>query len=65
MRELDLVLEAYLDRHADTMSVDEADVFERFLDSTDMDLYYWVTGRSLPQDPQFAAIVSALHQPPV
>ena len=60
MRELDLILESYLEQHTDDMSDSELRVFERFLDSSDMDLYEWVTGRAQPGDTAFAAIVAQL-----
>lgn len=60
MRELDLLLERYVDQHGADMSADALTVFERFLSSTDMDLYDWVTRRERPQDPAFAVIVDAL-----
>ena len=60
MRELDLILESYLEQHTHDMSDSELRVFERFLDSSDMDLYEWVTGRSRPADTAFAAIVAQL-----
>jgi antitoxin CptB len=60
MRELDLLLESYLERHATTMTRLELQVFERFLDATDMDLYDWVTGRASPSTQEFGAIVAEL-----
>ena len=57
MRELDVVLETYLD--CDTNFPDESSltIFESFLESTDMDLYEWLTKRSRPSDNDFATIV--------
>ena len=57
MRELDVVLETYLD--CDTNFPDERSltIFESFLESTDMDLYEWLTKRSRPSDSEFATIV--------
>jgi len=57
MRELDLILARYLDDYAQTMDLGE---FERFLDSTDMELYDWVTGRATPTDKSFDEIVTRL-----
>jgi succinate dehydrogenase flavin-adding protein (antitoxin of CptAB toxin-antitoxin module) len=57
MRELDVVLETYLacDYHfPDARSVT---IFENFLESTDMDLYEWLTKRSRPSNSEFATIV--------
>ena len=61
MRELDLVLVGYLDRHGKSMSADDLDLFERFLEATDMQLYTWVTGRETPDDPTFAGLIDTLR----
>ena len=57
MRELDVVLEAYLG--CDNHFPDESSliIFESFLESTDTDLYEWLTKRSRPSDNNFATIV--------
>ena len=57
MRELDVVLEKYLE--CDNYFPDEGSltIFENFLESTDMDLYEWLTKRSRPSDSDFATIV--------
>lgn len=63
MRELDVLLEPWFDRHAATMDAAELDVLERFLDSSDMDLYAWMTGRSRPDEAAFAALVDHIRAP--
>lgn len=57
MRELDVMLEKYLncdDYFPDTSSIK---IFEKFLEASDMDLYDWVTRRSRPSNAEFAQIV--------
>ena len=57
MRELDVMLVNFLERE-DTISSDESiNTFQLFLDSSDMDLYSWLTRRSIPQDIRFKKIV--------
>lgn len=63
MRELDLVLERFLAARGASMSDDDLETFSRFLDSSDMDLYLWVTGRDQPASPEFQAIVQQLGDP--
>lgn len=63
MRELDVLLEAHLDRANHTMTAEQACVFERFLDANDMDLYAWLTRRSEPRDAEFATLVDAILDP--
>ena len=60
MRELDVLLEAHLDRQSPTMTTEELRVLERFLDASDMDLYAWLTRRSVPANVEFAALLDAI-----
>ena len=60
MRELDVLLEAHLDRQSPTMTTEEVRVLEHFLDASDMDLYAWLTRRSVPANIEFAALVDAI-----
>ncbi|MBT7562746.1 MAG: hypothetical protein HN616_10150 [Proteobacteria bacterium] len=60
MRELDVMLVNFLERE-DTISSDESiNTFQLFLDSSDMDLYSWLTRRSIPQDIRFKKIVEKM-----
>jgi succinate dehydrogenase flavin-adding protein (antitoxin of CptAB toxin-antitoxin module) len=65
MRELDVVLETYLacdDHFPDESSIT---IFEKFLESTDMELYEWLTKRSRPSNSEFVTIIDralAIHQ---
>ncbi|MCZ6665966.1 MAG: succinate dehydrogenase assembly factor 2 [Gammaproteobacteria bacterium] len=60
MRELDVLLEPYFTRRNATMTPADLQLFERFLDSSDMDLHAWLTRRSTPVDAKFAALVNAI-----
>jgi antitoxin CptB len=57
MRELDVMLERYLDCHDNFEEKNSMEAFERFLESSDMDIYEWVTKRSKPSNLEFATIV--------
>jgi antitoxin CptB len=57
MRELDVVLETYLECDNNFPDESSLTIFESFLESTDMDLYEWLTKRSRPSDSEFATIV--------
>src|SRR5690606_39376964 len=46
MREMDLILGQYADRHLVGMSEPELDEFEQILEVLDRDLLKWVTGES-------------------
>ena len=60
MKELDQVLVAWLDRHGDSLDEGELELFGRFLETNDMELYAWVTGRSRPDDAAFAGLLDAV-----
>lgn len=60
MRELDLLLETYLDHNHASMDDTELATFSAFLDSTDMELYDWVTGRARPAQAEFAELVQRI-----
>lgn len=64
MRELDVLLERWLDRewlHAD--SIDRS-AFERLLDVEDDRLWAWVTGRMRPDDPELVRILEQVAPTP-
>ena len=60
LRELDLLLETWLTHHADDADDSALLEFADFLESTDMELYDWVTGRAKPQHSGFARMVDEL-----
>ncbi len=48
IREMDLILSTYADRHLAAMDDAELMAFDTLLDENDQDLYGWVTGRVNP-----------------
>lgn len=63
MRELDVLLERWLDvRWPDATSA-ERHAFDRLLDSEDDLLWEWCTGRSRPADRQLEAILEQVLAP--
>lgn len=55
-----MLLEPWVAQHAGGLDDAELSSFERFLDSSDMDLYAWFTGRGLPDDGVLAAWVERI-----
>ena len=45
MKENDILLGGFAERHIDSLGDDEMDLFEALLAETDNDLYNWFTGR--------------------
>ena len=51
MREMDLILGAFADRHLAGLSEDEIAEFEKLLDESDRDVYSWISGElPIPDD---------------
>jgi antitoxin CptB len=63
LRELDVLLEPWFERHGAALSDTAMADFERFLDSNDMDIQDWLTGRSQPADPAFGDLIASLRSP--
>ena len=63
MRELDRLLERWLDRRWPEASRDERESFERLLACEDDRLWGWMTGRSRPDDAGLASIVDQVVDP--
>jgi antitoxin CptB len=57
MRELDVLLERWLDEHWCAAGAEDRVSFERLLDCEDDRLWAWMTGRETPSDEALAAIV--------
>lgn len=61
MRELDAVLRAYLESSYETLDAADKLRFARLLDLPDPELYAYVVGRSVPDDPDTARIVRGIR----
>ncbi len=57
MKELDLLLAGWLDRHQDSAGEPELAAFARLLEQQDPLLMAWFAGRGSPEDPGEAAII--------
>ncbi|MCP5145403.1 MAG: succinate dehydrogenase assembly factor 2 [Gammaproteobacteria bacterium] len=51
MRELDVVLEAWVASRYDASTIDQRACFDKLLDEADPTLYAWFTERAQPDDP--------------
>lgn len=63
MRELDTLLERWLAERWPRADASDRRTFERLLDCEDDQLWNWCMGRSTPDDPDLAAIVSQVVEP--
>jgi antitoxin CptB len=66
MRELDAVLQQFLEREGGTLGTLDIERFGAVLDLPDPDLYAYIVGRREPADPAVAALIArirATHRP--
>lgn len=63
MRELDVVLERYLQHHYEQAPLAERAAFERLLELQDPELFGFLLRRERPQDPELAHVLDRLIEP--
>ena len=61
MKELDVMLNRFIDQHYDELDASQLSDFNRLLDSQDTDLWYWFMGKSEPQDVAFKTLVQNIR----
>ena len=57
IKEVEVILLPYLEKHFYQSCEREKELFERLLESQDADLFEWFTDRALPSDPELTEIV--------
>lgn len=60
MRELDQLLEGWLERHWEQADDAHRDAFRRLIETEDDRLWRWMVGRERPDDPELARVVEQL-----
>lgn len=63
MKELDLLLVAWLERHHADASSDEREAFERLLELPDPDLARYLIAGAQPHDPSLARLTARIAAP--
>ena len=61
MKELDVLLERYFQRHYETAAAEERDAFARLLEREDPEIWLWVVGQQDPPD-EFVDVIAALRR---
>ena len=62
IREMDLLLERFLDRCYPTLDHAQRAAFDHLLAEADLDIYSWITGRVAPPEPAYGPIVQRLRE---
>lgn len=63
MLELDLILEAYLEKRYPTASPSEQAIFVRLLKEADQDLFDWLLKKKVPEESEFQQMIGILLCP--
>lgn len=61
MRELDVLLRGFLDRHYAALDSAGRKAFAQLLEENDQDILAWLTGRSDPADPALAEMIRTIR----
>ena len=61
IKEMDLILTTYADRHLAEMDAAGLDLYDALLNQPDQDLYGWLTGQG-PAPDRFAALLADIGQ---
>ena len=60
-REMDILLQSFLDHRYVNLSEDCRKTFEMLLEESDTDILDWVTGRKQPAEPRYREIIRSLQ----
>jgi antitoxin CptB len=61
-KETDLILGPFAKAQLEGMDDAALDAFEAFLEENDNDIWDWVSGKSLPEDGRYGALIEALKK---
>lgn len=65
-REIDLLLGKFADTHVDSFGAEEIELYDRFLNNSDPDIYNWITGQEpVPpsEDTKVVRLLLAFYPP--
>jgi len=61
IREMDILLQNYLETHYDGASSEEQNVFEELLEETDLDILSWITQKTAP-DEKYIKLIASIRE---
>ncbi len=61
MREMDIVLQTFLNESYDSLSDIDQNTFSKLLDEADLDILDWIMGRTKPEDEALTHIIKLIR----
>ncbi|MCH8079960.1 MAG: succinate dehydrogenase assembly factor 2 [Proteobacteria bacterium] len=61
IREMDILLQDYLETHYDGASSEEQNVFEELLEETDLDILSWIMQKTAP-DEKYIKLIASIRE---
>jgi len=61
IREMDILLQDYLETHYDTSSAEAQNTFEALLDEADLDILSWIMQKTSP-DEKYISIITCIRE---
>lgn len=62
IREMDIILQSFLNDSFDSLSKDEKNYFIQLLDEADLDILNWIMGKDEPKSDNIKTIISLIRQ---
>lgn len=63
IREMDILLESFMEKYYPDLSDEDKRIFESFLDETDPDILNWIMGRTEPENQAYKPLLEILQSP--
>jgi antitoxin CptB len=61
MREMDILFEKFVQKEYDRLTREQKQLFDRFLDEPDADIYAWITGKNKPHNEAYNFFIRHLQ----
>ena len=62
IREMDILLQGFLEKYFDVLSAEEKKTFEQLLEETDMDIMAWIMDKAPPPSEEFAKMIQLIRK---
>ena len=62
IREMDLLLQYFIEKRFDLLTIEEKDAFEQLLEQPDLDIMAWIMGRAEPPNEQIRHLIEIIRE---